>query len=225
MEEELTMKSSHLLRLLALLLFIGVLCSPPRVQNIYDAQADLTFIANYIARNHPGIYNAKEDPGFEEHLWDQEEQTRKTLNFAHTIDEKKAALNAFTRSFEDAHLSIKWQTSTNEDPFHARLIGKIFDIDTIAPGVYWVRLPVFYHSMQTDKYEQLKKATAQIPSLRAARAIIFDIRGNFGGNSILGQNILEALFGDDYKREKFATATAKIGVDWRVSTDNCRYFK
>jgi len=218
------MRIAHLLRLAIILFLLGALCSPPQTQPSYDALADLTFIANYIARNHPGIYNA-EDPEFVHHLWEQEELAQKALTAATSTEEKKGILRAFIRSFEDGHVNIQWQDASRVDPICAQMASIHFGIEALAPAVYWISLPSFYHAMPNAKLAELQKVTDQMASLRGAHAVIFDLRGNGGGNDTLGMRLLEELFGEEYTEQVCRHNQAKTGVEWRASEDNYNFLE
>jgi hypothetical protein len=65
----------------------------------------------------------------------------------------------------------------------------------LANGMHWVGMPNFNGAKSAAAYE---KVYAGLAKLRGARWIVFDLRGNGGGNSALGTRALQALYGDAY---------------------------
>jgi hypothetical protein len=61
--------------------------------------------------------------------------------------------------------------------------------------MHWVGMPNFNGAKSGAAYE---KVYAGLAKLRGARWIVFDLRGNGGGNSALGTRALQALYGDAY---------------------------
>ncbi|WP_342120779.1 S41 family peptidase [Pseudoduganella sp. OTU4001] len=93
-------------------------------------------------------------------------------------------------------------------------------ITEIKPGTYWVRLPQF----QPDdaQVKQLNEIAARMPSLRNAELIIFDTRGNSGGNSTWGRRVLEGLVGGEYLHQQ---ARNEGYAEWRASAGNLAYIR
>jgi hypothetical protein len=75
-------------------------------------------------------------------------------------------------------------------------VDKHSTITQVGPEAFWVHLPVFKPNQEQE--DELKKVTARMDSLRAAKLIVFDVRGNGGGSSQWGGDVLERLYGKDY---------------------------
>ena len=100
-----------------------------------------------------------------------------------------------------------------------------FGMKTLASGIEWVSLPTFKPKSDADTIA-LRGAVRRAADLRRSRAIVFDVRGNRGGNSQWAEDIVAALYGDAYVtfrkvREGLSTAYA----DWRVSTENIAHLR
>lgn len=91
-------------------------------------------------------------------------------------------------------------------------------IAQVAPKTWWVHLPDFTPGAEQEA--ELKKVIAQMPELRTAALVIFDTRGNHGGDSQWGESVLEGLYGKpytDYLRQKQDNQSY---AEWRVSKGN-----
>jgi hypothetical protein len=88
-------------------------------------------------------------------------------------------------------------------------------ISTLAPDQRWIGMPRFFGEALKPAYEKLYQA---LESEQKAGWIIFDLRGNGGGNSSWGNRALEALYGKPYakklagtvSRAKFMTVNQEI---------------
>lgn len=122
--------------------------------------------------------------------------------------------------------AMKWVSIARDDFVHAwdsanPAPGKASTITEPAPGVYWVHLPQFQPNR--DQEAELKALTARMPALRAAKLIVFDIRGNGGGNSQWGEDVLAALYGKAYMDDLEIKSADHGYSEWRVSADNLAY--
>lgn len=93
------------------------------------------------------------------------------------------------------------------------------------PGAFWISTPDFQYtndagglgtisSMQSILDEIRDHAAA----LKDAKVIVFDVRGNDGGSSTWGDQILNAIWGDDFTKNMVNTRAERI--DWRISQAN-----
>jgi len=73
----------------------------------------------------------------------------------------------------------------------ARPVG----LHPLAPGLHWVGMPDFNGSTSGPAYEALYP---QLAALNTAQWVVFDLRGNGGGDSTWGNRALQALFGQAY---------------------------
>lgn len=99
-------------------------------------------------------------------------------------------------------------------------LDKASTITEIKPGTYWVRLPQFQPN--DTQVKQLNDVAARMPSLRNAELIVFDTRGNSGGNSVWGWRVLAGLVGGEYLQQQ----TRSEGyAEWRASAGNLAYIR
>ncbi|HEY5800012.1 MAG TPA: hypothetical protein VIT92_07315, partial [Burkholderiaceae bacterium] len=96
-----------------------------------------------------------------------------------------------------------------------------FGMTEVAPKIWWITLPTFNPSPTQEA--ELKKITADLAGLRNANLIVFDVRGNGGGNSRWGYDLLAALYGPDYVRARFDDDKDDSYAEWRVSKINHAY--
>lgn len=98
-----------------------------------------------------------------------------------------------------------------------------FAIREFADDSVWVSVPTFRPKGEKET-TSLKKIINSLPSLRRARIIVFDVRGNRGGNSQWGSDLVRALYGDSYYGFRSRRLRqAGTSVEWRVSQGNESY--
>lgn len=188
------------------------------------AQQDLLFMHDAIRDNHPGMYN-EYDPQFKDFLTLQYKATLNKLKSCTNDSEKIALLRSFVASFDDAHLRIEGkafhqQSNTTQE---ARQQCRTFGITKLNNNVCWISLPTFEPNAQEQV--SLKTITLTLEKqLRLTPCIVFDIRGNRGGNPMFARNIVQALFGQEYTRYYLEKLYSKVAVDWRASKANIAYF-
>jgi Peptidase family S41 len=90
----------------------------------------------------------------------------------------------------------------------------------VAGGV-WVSIPSF-QGADAATAEALRKLVEAAPSWRDAPFVVFDVRGNEGGNSSWGVKLLYGLYGEPFLNAALAgkPGTRRSYADWRVSADN-----
>lgn len=89
-------------------------------------------------------------------------------------------------------------------------------LTSLGNGVQWASIPSFGPAgAQANVMERLIE---QIRGLREVRLLVFDVRGNSGGNSEWGKRLFEAAFG----RRPHEKSSA---VDWRVSAGNLEHLR
>lgn len=93
-------------------------------------------------------------------------------------------------------------------------------ITEIKPGTYWVRLPQFQPN--DAQVKQLNEVAARMPALRHAELIVFDTRGNSGGNSVWGRRVLAGLVGEEYLQQQIRDQDY---AEWRASAGNLAYIR
>jgi hypothetical protein len=90
------------------------------------------------------------------------------------------------------------------------------------PDVAWITVPSFAENVGQNR-AGLESLVRGLPAARDKRLIVFDVRGNRGGNSFWGQQLLTALFGTDYIAQVATMVTAPQFVQWRASTENADF--
>ena len=198
-------------KFLALVAFLGL----PACQQLLDNNnQDLSFMYNEVIKNHPGIYN-KYDPNFKNNL----ENSYYTADCAlHTGVNQKLAIEQFAKSFDDVHVWVHWN-SQNTAPKNKKLTE--FKIKQFASKIVWVTLPTF--DLNKNQTRQFNAMIKELPNYKNHSILVFDLRGNQGGNSDYGSKLINCLFGELYAEKCRIRANAKISVDWRASPDNLEH--
>jgi len=185
-------------------------------ENLYHQ--DLEFIRKTLIDNHPGIYNPL-DPDFLVRLEQNYKIAEEKLSLASSDKEKELILREFGNRFEDTHL---WVTYASKTPVPILHKTDPFSIEALEDGVQWIRIPNFRPS--DDEIGDVKRLIQSLPELRGQN-VVFDLRGNSGGNSKWGEEILEALFGEGYAKKQLANSRLNESKQWRVSQENVDYVK
>lgn len=177
---------------------------------------DLEYMRNTILENHPGIYNIL-DPNFTENLEIHYKTAHNRLITAQSDADSKSILKEFVAAFHDTHIQIgffdqKQYSSTDTQ------IYKKFSIAQTDKDITLITLPTFEPNAEHQK--ELQKLYQELPLLRSAHILVFDLRGNSGGNSEFAKKIVTALFGAHYACTRINEMSADIVIDWRASTDN-----
>ncbi len=98
-----------------------------------------------------------------------------------------------------------------------------FAVRDFGPGGVWVSLPLFY-ATSPEVGDALKAAVKQASGWRERSVIVFDVRGNTGGSSQWGADLLRNLYGADFEATLKAPESKQPEyVEWRVSPENLRY--
>lgn len=116
---------------------------------------------------------------------------------------------------------IVWR-EVDSSPLPEPVISVEFGIEVFDTAAYWVRIPTFKPDPQT-RYK-LEGVIADLARLRDARVIVFDVRGNTGGNSSWALELVGSVYPqpviNDYLESHFGGRAM-----WRVSADNLRYLE
>jgi hypothetical protein len=100
-----------------------------------------------------------------------------------------------------------------------------FELRRFGSRGYWISAPSFAGG-DSATVAALQALIAEIRSnaetLRVADVIVFDVRGNGGGDSRFGDEIAAALWGHEFIAQVRPHAA---GVDWRVSAGNVRFLR
>jgi len=186
-------------------------CTKMKIQN-----PDLDFMYTTIMDHHPGIYNLQ-DPNFKNNLDSAYRKSKEFFAQTDDVNVEKKILEDFARSFDDPHLWIHWYSNEELVPTSNQIVPSL-EVNLLKDQVVWVALPTFdFNAAEQKEFQNLLKV---LPKLRNKKIIIFDLRGNQGGNSEQGSLIINHLFGEKYAEEKRNEARSSITVDWRATPDN-----
>ena len=95
-----------------------------------------------------------------------------------------------------------------------------FGVRPIGDG-WWIAL----QSLTDPAAPVVADVVAKVETLRKAKFVAVDLRGNGGGSSAFGEQIARALMGDDYVSRILGAANNDCGDVWRVSEGNIRQLK
>lgn len=131
----------------------------------------------------------------------------------------------FSRDDLEFNLSLQWKAISSLD-FNAHIEDKKSDarieLKQIEKGIYRISLPHFYAERYPALKEEMPKLLTELrkraEELKQAKAIIFDLRMNQGGNSSWAVKVIDSIFGQDIRNRTHLTYSES--VDWRASPEN-----
>jgi hypothetical protein len=88
---------------------------------------------------------------------------------------------------------------------------------SVADGVLWIRAYNFQLQPGTTQAEELDTMLKELPRLQGVRRIVFDARGNSGGDSGVGHRIFNAATGGLEFDQKDIERHPRTYAEWRVS--------
>jgi hypothetical protein len=185
---------------------------------VWSHQSDLTFIQLTLQEDHPGAYNAL-DPDFLNNLKNNASIAQHQLLHVSTDKEKTCILEEFGRTFHDAHLWVHYDRSmleVSERPPRSYSVQKVHE------HLFWIHIPTFHP--QADQMDALHQIILSLPLLRQ-HTLVLDLRGNGGGNSCWGEELLKALFGEGYAKEHLSEYRRNEYIEWRASHGNAEHVK
>ncbi|WP_203290952.1 S41 family peptidase [Maricaulis parjimensis] len=95
-----------------------------------------------------------------------------------------------------------------------------FGIRPFGENGFWIGAPTF--GPRGDDLERMQSMIAELaeraPELRQADRLVFDVRGNNGGSSDWGDQMVAAVWGEAYAQ--YRRPAASSGVDYRISDEN-----
>ena len=97
-------------------------------------------------------------------------------------------------------------------------------VKEIGPQQVWITIPSF-HPETSEQEQALTVLADSMMQYKQYDTIIFDVRGNGGGNSYYGEMILKNLYGEPYCNAAFKRMSEKQYVEWRASQGNVDYLK
>ncbi|MCY1014666.1 S41 family peptidase [Pyxidicoccus sp. MSG2] len=118
-------------------------------------------------------------------------------------------------------------TEEHEKKLQAAAFGPTpsFGTHTFGKAGVWVSIPTFGPREGSADFEAMRSLAEQAGSWRSAEVLVFDVRGNTGGNSAWGKQLAQGLFGEELvkARSEDDPKARAVYVDWRASADNVRY--
>ena len=184
-----------------------------------DFDADLVFVREALQENHPGPYNPL-DPAFSKQLEEHFNLSREKLKMAETDEERKKILKEFGQNFQDSHLWIRYEDASTESKAIPEKV-RSFGIEELPNDIFWIHIPTFFPSSPEQK-EAFCQIIQTLPALRE-QTIVFDLRGNRGGNCLLGTELIKSLYGHEYAEKCLSELYRRSFNQWRVSLGNLEH--
>ena len=132
----------------------------------------------------------------------------------------------FSRDAETFSATLNWKSISSEkmDSIRKQMTGlnrPDYGVTKFSENAYWITLPSFQTSGEnTKQLKRLIKTVGEMAeTLQKADTIVFDMRGNTGGNSSWGDQILRTLWGKEILDH---AGRGWSFIDWRVSEGNIR---
>ncbi len=120
-------------------------------------------------------------------------------------------------------IAVKYHPVTQDQYFDASAANQRPDPErpgnsyTVKDGVVWIRAANFNLRPGTDQARALDAMLTDLAQIKGARTIVFDARGNGGGDSGIGDRIFEAATGGLDYDERGIERLPRTYAQWRVS--------
>lgn len=183
------------------------------------SKKDLLFMYQLISTDHPGMVN-QEDTNFATNAQQAFVQAQSNLEVAKTEEEKVSILQNFAQSFNDSHVRVFFANAKKINQNKELNFPLQFQVKE-ENNIIWIRIPTF--DIQAKQRNEFNKIIELLPAYQNSKKIVFDLRGNTGGNSCFGSKIVAALFGNDYYQYYKEKSIEKITVDWRATPNNINH--
>lgn len=118
----------------------------------------------------------------------------------------------------DGHLrrySLTWNVDTSQ---HVKSFVRpvSFSVERLENDIFWVTLPTFQLSrIQVSEFERVLR---ELTTVGSSSAVVFDVRGNSGGDSLLAEKLLRSLYGNIPVTIAHERISRNTYADWRVSS-------
>lgn len=130
----------------------------------------------------------------------------------------------FSQNGSPTTVSLEWSTisrATLRPRMRALSNGGSpgFGVEPFGEG-WWINLA----DLSDDARVVVAAVSDRVAAIRAAPLVVLDVRGNYGGNSLFGRQIANAVYGEAHVRLRLgevATA-AHCPTVWRISPDNLK---
>lgn len=111
-------------------------------------------------------------------------------------------------------VKIEWRAATDELYSLLTQPSRSFGFEMKEKGLLWIRASDF--SISNASSQKMEKVLNDLVLIDQAKAIVFDTRGNQGGDSAIGDRILRAIFGSKYV-DDLRRSNQQEYAEWRVS--------
>ncbi|EGM77259.1 periplasmic protease [Rheinheimera sp. A13L] len=133
----------------------------------------------------------------------------------------KAQQCIFAEQGQLREYKLVWR-GTDESQWRAALSPYVtteqFSFNAFGKQNYWLTIPGF--SPNQTEQQQLKAVIKQLSELQSAEWVVFDMRGNRGGNSQWGRDLATALYGEAYVKNELKRFPDQSMAYWRASAEN-----
>lgn len=181
-----------------------------------NTMVDIQFITDTILASHPGPVN-DEDPEFTHRLNSMYAKVTAYAPRVHSVEEHQQLLQDYTRALKDPHVSIQFTKAAPTNIAKPRSCS----MEQADQGVTWISIPTFVTTKTTA--HAFRELIKQLPHCRSEPCIIFDLRGNGGGDSSWGTRIITELFSEPWTAPRIEELHQREEVYWRASTENVTY--
>lgn len=165
---------------------------------------------------HPGPAN-KEDPDFTHRLHEASSSATLRADGINSLEAYRQLLRSYSESFKDPHVTVQFADKKYDNAPEVLPCT----IQQIVSGMTWISIPTF--SVTEANKTTFQTLIKQLPQLQNESCIIFDLRGNGGGDSSWGTRILTALFSEAWASARIEKLHQQEEVYWRASTENAAY--
>lgn len=190
--------------------------------SLQEIEQDFDFIFTCLKENHPGYHDAL-NPHFREILESTYENTKLKIKLCENQDEKIKEITKFLKQFKCCHLRVHYY-----DPSSAEIKNNnknrekyLWTFEEIKKNIYLITLPTFDQSiLNLNSRDKVLAEIIKTVHISPDALYIFDVRNNGGGNSILAETVLEALYGKNKVQHCTALIDKDVFVEWRASKQN-----
>jgi hypothetical protein len=186
------------------------------------AVQDIEFIHETILSHHPGPVDP-DNPEFMALMDEALARAMPLARSARSASDHHAAIDAYIDTFADGHLRAGFPGDalgvfSRKRSDHARMSDATGV--NITGSEAWITISSF--NERSSPIASITEAVeAQADTLRSLKTIVFDLRGNGGGDSSFARRISMALWTEEVFRDWVPVSAA--GVDWRATADNAAH--
>ena len=211
--------SLSLILIFYLINFFSVYASNDYTQKLHN---DIEKIIIILKNDHPGYCN-ENDKEFKNIVNQIEIEYKNKV--ANHREEYIAVLREICLLFKDSHLNICDLENINNISQEKKSINyrlATYVIEEYKKKILSITLPHFdFNDYDICCFEMI----LDILQTNNIDTIVFDLRGNYGGNSEYGGRILKKLYGEQYYNNIMFQEYKNnpLCIDWRISNDNLQH--